>query len=111
MPHNLSEPWFSLLSELDGQLSEEVALHCIGGFVVHFFYGLDHLTRDIDYFTSVPNLVNLEELAGIKSSLAQKHKVYLQRVSVTNLPENYETRLTEMFPGAFKRLIKHSTSG
>lgn len=36
--------------------------------------------------------------------LAKKHKVYLQRVAVNNMPEEYETRLTEMFPQQFKKL-------
>src|ERR1017187_2869543 len=29
---------------------------------------------------------------------------WLHRVAVTNLPEDYETRLTEMVPGQFKNL-------
>jgi len=62
------------------------------------------ITGDIDYYTAVPNVSNLQDLAGPTSRLAHKHKVYLQRVTVTELPEDYESRLTEMFPKHFRNL-------
>lgn len=85
-------------------LEEPLALHCIGGFVICYFYGLPHPTGDIDYYSAIPANLNLIELAGEGSSLAKKHKVWLHHVAVTNLPENYETRLTEMATGMFKQL-------
>jgi len=85
-------------------LTEPVVLHCIGGFVVCFFYGLARSTADIDYYTAVPANLNLDEVAGEGSALGKKHKVWLHRVAVINLPEDYETRLTEMVPGHFKNL-------
>lgn len=103
-PKQLPDPWLSFLSELDDLLPESVRLHCIGGFVVRFFYGLMRMTGDIDYYASVPRWINLDEIAGRGSLLEKKYKIYLQRVGVTNLPEDYEARLTEMFPGQFEKL-------
>jgi len=102
--HPLPTPWKEFLSELDTRLTEPIVLHCVGGFVVCFFYGLPRTTADIDYCTAIPANVNLDEIAGQESALAKKHKVWLHRVTVTNLPEDYETRLTEMFAGEFKNL-------
>jgi Nucleotidyltransferase of unknown function (DUF6036) len=34
----------------------------------------------------------------------EKHKVYLQKVTVANLPDSHADRLTEMFAGTFRRL-------
>ena len=101
----LRSPWRDFLTELDSLVTEPVSLHCLGGFVVRFFYGLaSRITGDIDYYTAVPNISNLQDLAGPTSRLAHKHKVYLQRVTVTELPEDYESRLTEMFPKQFRKL-------
>ena len=41
---------------------------------------------------------------GFGSLLHQKHKVYLERVGIVTLPENYEDRLVELFPGVHKHL-------
>jgi hypothetical protein len=46
----------------------------------------------------------LEQLAGRGSKLAAKYKVQLQHVTVATMPEDYESRLKEMFPGRFKKL-------
>lgn len=101
----LPSPWRDFLKDLDNLVVEPVALHCLGGFVVRFFYGLlSRITGDIDYYTAVPNIGNLQDLAGLTSGLAKKHKVYLQRVTVTELPEDYDSRLTEMFPNWFRNL-------
>jgi hypothetical protein len=100
----LPSPWLQFLTEIDSMLTEQLDLHCIGGFVLCFFYGIGRTTGDIDYYTAVPANLNLEEMAGRGSALARKYKVWLHRVAVTNLPEDYEMRLTEMFPGQFKNL-------
>jgi hypothetical protein len=102
--HSLPSPWKEFLAELDALLTEPVELHCIGGFVLCFFYGLPRSTGDIDYYTAIPADVNLIDVAGEGSDLAKKHKVWLHCVGVTNLPEDYETRLARMFPGQFKNL-------
>ncbi len=59
MPANLATgkfppPWKAFLAELDSILEEPLELHCIGGFVLTFFYGLPRTTGDIDYVTAVP---------------------------------------------------------
>jgi hypothetical protein len=61
-------------------------------------------TGDIDYFTAVPANLNLDEIAGQGSSLHKKYGVWLHRVAIVNLPEDYCTRLTDMAPGKFKYL-------
>jgi hypothetical protein len=104
LAHPLPSPWKDFLSDLDELLTESVALHCIGGFVVCFFYGLPRSTGDIDYWAAIPSNVNLGEIAGEGSTLAEKYKVWLHRVAVNTMPENYDERLTEMFPNRFKRL-------
>lgn len=85
-------------------LTEPLELHCIGGFVICYFYGLPRLTGDIDYCSAVPANLNLIEMAGEGSTLAKKYKIRLHHVAVTNVPENYATRLTEMFPEMFEKL-------
>jgi hypothetical protein len=101
----LPSPWREFLTELDDLVAEPVQLHCLGGFVVRFFYGLaSRITGDIDYYTAIPNVTNLQDLAGPTSLLAKRHRIYLQRVTVTELPEDYDTRLTEMFPNRFRQL-------
>jgi hypothetical protein len=47
---------------------------------------------------------DLAEIGGKGSALHQKHKVYLDAVTVATPPENYEKRLVPLFPGAWRRL-------
>ncbi len=103
-PDSLPTPWKEFLSEIAAMLAEPLSLHCIGGFVICYFYGLPRPTGDIEYYTAVPANLNLIEMAGEGSALAQKCKIRLHHVGVTNLPEDYTARLTEMFPGMFKNL-------
>jgi hypothetical protein len=85
-------------------LKEPLDLHCGGGFVFAYFYGLPRNTADIDYYAAIPANLNLDELAGKGSSLHMKYKVWMHRAALMNLPEDYESRLTEMAPGEFKNL-------
>lgn len=101
---SLPSPWKEFLSEIDVLLKESLALHCIGGFVACHFYDLPRTTGDIDYYTAIPANFNLIEVAGEGSALAEKYKIRLHYVGVTNLPEDYATRLTEMFPGTLTNL-------
>jgi len=104
-PNNrLAAPWSAFFAELDAMLTEPLALHCIGGFALVHFYGLPRTTGDIDYFTAIPANLNLDEIAGQGSPLHKKHKVWLHRVGVANLPEEYEARLSDMASGEFKNL-------
>jgi hypothetical protein len=104
--HDPPLPWSAFLGELDQALSEPIALHCIGGFVVSLLFGLPRPTGDIDYIAAIPRhrLEQLEELAGRGSKLEAKYKVHLQHVTVATMPEDYEARLREMFPRRFKKL-------
>ena len=101
---DLPSPWREFLSELDARLAESVALHCIGGFVISLFYGLPRPTGDIDYYTAIPSSPELDRLAGPGSALEAIHNVRLHRVTVTDMPEDYEERLREMFPREFEKL-------
>jgi len=100
----LPSPWKEFLAELDGILDEPLELHCIGGFVFTYFYGLPRTTGDIDYYTAIPANLNLDDVAGQGSPLHAKYGVWLHRVAVANLPEDYVSRLTDMAPGEFKFL-------
>jgi hypothetical protein len=44
----LQSPWKEFLAEIDQQLNEPLDLHCIGGFVITFFYGFPRTTGDLD---------------------------------------------------------------
>ena len=99
----LPSQWLGFLTAVDKALPEPLSLHCVGGFVVSLFYGLRRPTGDIDYWTAIPNL-DLDTLAGRNSALAREYGVYLQRVTVSHMPDEYGTRLEEMFPGQFRKL-------
>lgn len=105
-PEKLPEPWNSFLTEIDHLATEDIELHCIGGFVVSLRYGLGRPTGDIDIVEARPAKAKpwLTATAGTGSALHKKHKVYLQVVTVASIPENYESRLTELFVGRLKRL-------
>jgi hypothetical protein len=45
-------------------------------------------------------------MAGKGSKLHRKYGMYLDFVTVAPIPEDYDQRLTEMFPGAFEHLRK-----
>jgi hypothetical protein len=106
MSKTIPEPWFSFLSDIDERLSEDVELHCLGGFVVTLLYGLARPTVDVDVIAITPKseVDFLIRLAGQGSELHRKHKVYLQVVGVATVPDDYEERLTEMFPEEFLHL-------
>lgn len=106
MLSDLPSPWREFLGELDALLDESFALHCIGGFAVVVGYGLPRSTNDLDYRSLVPcnRIDDLQRLAGSASDLARKHKVHLQYTGVESMPENYEERLTELYPGHFQNL-------
>ena len=98
------EPWAKFLLEIDDFVTEEIYLHCLGGFVVTQLYGSARSTSDVDFLTLVQHNNDIIGYAGIGSALYQKYGLYLDPVGVANVPENYEDRLTEMYPGFFKHL-------
>ncbi|MEY2494308.1 MAG: hypothetical protein QOJ45_800 [Verrucomicrobiota bacterium] len=101
-----SEPWDSFFKDLDSFLNTPTRLDCIGGFVVSQLYGLNRPTADVDFIElarrDVSDAVML--LAQRGGPLSRRHLIYLDRVGVAAVPENYESRLIEMFPGAWKHL-------
>lgn len=66
MLNPILEPWKSFFREIDNSLEDEVALHCLGGFVMTMLYGLDHPTADVDVlpFASSPGTGSLIDFAG-----------------------------------------------
>lgn len=106
MPRQLPDPWKSFFAEIDAALTQEVILHCLGGFVAKILYGLKRETSDVDVLPIATNkeIDSVISTAVEGSSLHKKYGVYLQVVGVVTVPENYESRLIEMFPRAFDHL-------
>jgi hypothetical protein len=104
MSPELPQPWAAFLRELDALLEQETRLHCLGGFAAVAAYGLPRATADLDYYSLTPydRLGDLQRIAGEGSRLARKHKVHFHHAAVAVVPENYEERLSELFPGEFK---------
>ncbi len=78
----------------------------MGGFVVTLLYGLPRATSDLDVLLIAPReqRAPLLELGIRGGALHRKHKIYLDYVAVAKVPEDYEDRLTEMFPGVYQHL-------
>ena len=100
------EPWDSFLRDLDEKATEETRLDCMGGFVVTQLYGFSRETSDLNVLVIAPKeqLKPLLELARQGGELHKKHKVYLDYVGIAKVREDYEGRLAEMFPKAYKHL-------
>lgn len=100
------EPWLSFLRELDSAVEEEVRLDCMGGFVVTLVYGFSRATGDLDVLEIAPKTAGLPmfKLGMEGGPLHKKYKVYLDRFGVAKVPEDYKSRLTEIFPKTFKHL-------
>lgn len=103
---SIQEPWLSFLRELDSSLHQEVRLDCMGGFVVSMVYGFSRPTGDIDVLEIAPSEAGrpMLELGMQGGPLHKKYKIYLDHVAMAHVPEDYEDRLTEMFPNVFKHL-------
>ncbi len=106
MPSEIPQPWLAFLRDLDDAVDGPVEFHCLGGFVVSLRFGMPRPTGDIDLICIRPSTKTeaLLSLAGKGSILHGKHKVYLDFVTLRVQPENYEKRLTEMFPGTFRKI-------
>lgn len=104
------EPWKSFWADLDEQLVQPVAIHCCGGFVVTQFYGVARTTADIDFISLVPRTMRdpIIDLAGKGSPLHQKHRVYLDAVTVVTPPVDYAERLIALYPGCWQRLALYA---
>lgn len=106
MPPELVEPWRTFLAELDARAEHDVQLHCCGGFVVTVVYGLARTTADLDVLAAIPfdQLRELASIAGRGSRLHRAHGIYLDVVTIATLPDSYDERLTELYPGRFQHL-------
>ena len=104
MPNDLPSPWREFLQAIDDSLSEPIQLHCIGGFAIVAAYGLPRSTNDLDYFTLIPfkSVPEIQKIGGEGSPLALKYKVHVHHAAVASLPDGYEERIKELFPGRFK---------
>ncbi len=102
----IPEPWKSFFVEIDKNLIEETCLEILGGFVMTVIYNAPRTTADVDIVSIIPNdqTGKLIEFAGEGSKLNKTHGVYLDRVGIANLPENYEDRLTAIFEDKFQKL-------
>ena len=100
------DTWDSFFKELDEAVDTTVRVDCIGGFVVTLLYGLERPTADIDVIELAPRAAaeTMMELGIRGGPLHQKYRIYLDRVAVAAIPESYEDRLVEMFPGAYRHL-------
>lgn len=107
MPNNLiPEPWLGFLTELDAECSQPVDFHCLGGFVVTFAYGLSRSTADVDVLAFVPKteFTKLVSAGQKGSALHDEYKIYLDPVTIATPPDDYEQRLSEMFPGCLENI-------
>lgn len=105
-PSELTAPWSSFLADVDAHLSQPTEIHCLGGFALHVFFDLPRPTADIDFiFASPGNAASqLVDIAGHGTALARKHRLYLQFVTVSDFPDDYETRLVDIVPGLLRSL-------
>jgi hypothetical protein len=102
----IPNPWRAFLEDVDRELPQETALHCLGGFVAMLYYELPRPTNDLDYVDIVPDdaMELLQRIGGRGSALANKHRVHFQQVAVASVPESYADRLTEISPPTLRRL-------
>ncbi len=101
----LHEPWQGLLEALDRDLAGPSELHCFGGFVVAEHHGLLRATADVDVLGSRgTDLATIARLAGKGSPLHAKHKVYVDVVTIADVPDDYDTRLIDMNVAGLKHL-------
>ena len=100
MPSNeLPSPWREFLLAVGSQLSQNIEVHCLGGFVLTVVYGISRSTGDIDYLTAVPihSIAELENAGGHDSALARRYRIHFQHVGgVPDVPENYDERLVKL---------------
>jgi hypothetical protein len=102
----LHEPWRSFLHDIDAQLAGRTEIHCLGGFVVAEYYGLGRPTSDVDIIQvrGASDVADLQRIGGKGSALAKKHRIYIDIVTVADVPERYEERLIDVYAGEFPNL-------
>ena len=101
----LHEPWQSMLVALDQVLTHRTELHCMGGFVLAEHYALVRPTADVDVLESAgTDTATIARLAGRGSALHKRHRVYIDIVTVADVPDDYDARLVSMEVEGFSRL-------
>ena len=102
----LHEPWRSFFCDLDTQLSGPTEIHCLGGFVVAEYYELARPTSDVDIIKvrGASDVADLQRIGGKGSALAKRHGIYIDIVTVADVPERYEERLIDVYAGEFRDL-------
>lgn len=80
MPVTIPEPWLSFLKDVDQQITEPSAVHCLGGFVLAVLWGLPRYTGDLDFIEIAPSSANdqLLRIAGDGSALAARYHLKFQ---------------------------------
>jgi hypothetical protein len=106
MQREVKEPWLSFLREVDEALTEPVDVHCLGGFVLGVLWDLPRPTGDIDFIEVRPGRASekLLGVAGQGSALADKYHLNFQRVAIAIVPDDYESRLTDITPPGLQSL-------
>jgi hypothetical protein len=102
----LHEPWRSFLHDIDTELAGPTEIHCLGGFVVAEYYGLARPTSDVDIIEvrGASDIADVQRIAGKGSPLAKKHRVYIDIVTVADVPERYEERLIDAYAEEFRNV-------
>lgn len=86
-----------MLVALDRALTQDTELHGMGGFVLAEHYGCVRATADVDVIESLgTDKGSIARLAGRGSALHKRHRVYIDIVTVADVPDDYDTRLTPM---------------
>ena len=102
----LHEPWRSFLRDIDAQLPGRTEIHCLGGFVVAEYYASARPTSDVDIIRvrGASDLADVQRIGGKGSALAKKHRVYIDVVTVADVPDRYEERLIDVYAREFRNL-------
>ena len=86
-----------MLVALDQELTRDTERHCMGGFVLAEYYGLVRATGDVDVLESAgTDKATIARLAGRGSPLHKRHRVYIDIVTVADVPDDYDSRLMTM---------------
>jgi hypothetical protein len=97
----------------DRELTQDTELQCMGGFVLAEYYGLVRATADVDVLESAgTDKATIALLAGRGSPLHKRHRVYIDIVTVGDLPDDYDLTNLDLAlaaPRQFHVTRKHTT--
>jgi len=94
-----------MLVALDRALTQDTELHCMGGFVLAEHYGCVRPTADVDVIESLgTDKGSIAHLAGRGSALHKRHRVYIDIVTVADVPDDYDARPVPMHVDGLTRL-------